>query len=331
MGVSHQNLHIRRLPIEIQTLILERMFIGEEIWADYAENFEVAEEDRFHDEPRWYSKRDGTGIECDTIPIYALESRTVEKFDAWNSIFAPKARIPWESHATFMFPSTLALLDVMLSKDFPPTRRSLIRRLVIDATPLPMYGTDMSSYVTHDLEHALRFISGLQVDTFVYRDVYLVHDDGWGRRALAYSLRGMLASNGWRNLDFMTVDTELKEEEVSSLFATAEKIRQQRNESDFNFFLPRNKVTTDENGHITGILTSNATTDTDDAETRGNRADLPLMKVVRGNSASLGPQTPGENSWGILEQLLQSMSWRDIRLKGKYLVDEGIENPNAHL
>lgn len=332
----------QRLPIELQTHILCSLLAEEEVWADYTEAVDFVDDDCLYEEPKRYTKRDSTAISCRNTPIYALDAQRVAQLEAWTSIFVPKARLPWEGQVTFNFMSPVAMLDVLLSDSFPFNRRSLIRRIKVNGYPLPLYGFDDISYTTHSFEYVLEIVTGLQLDTLVYENVFLREDDGWGRRALPYELEGMLASPGWQTLEFLTVRTELTSAEVDSLIKSAAGIRKSRDEPDFKFALPTTNVESDTNGQIwRARVQPTVTVPLQSAQRviihpRPDRIDFdgkvrPLMTAKRGTSADIQPRGLIEDSFGVLGELLKSMSWRNIRLKGKYLVDEGIDDPNRHL
>ena len=275
---------------------------------------------------------------------------TIIQFNAWKDLFQLDHQFAWESHVTFNFPSSVALLDVLSSDEFPTGRRSLLRRVEVFGSPIPIMAPDdsPSMYVPHELGVALPFITGLRLDTLIYKDAYR-RDGDPGRSYLSDELTSVSMSCGWHKLIFTcTQELVLDKNEIRTVETQAARIRQIRDEQDFELVLPeRSAVIQDLTCDLNSLDLSSASVAIKSPETQrpirdnlvgrdmsrvsGRRHRYMVMMAVRGKSADVLPNGKPFEAHSLLHNLLESMSWMDLRYSGAYLMEEGLDDPNSHL
>ena len=344
---------LRNLPVETQAQILQHVFAGEVICAEYTILVDVAEEDQLYEEEKYYDRCEKGVWSSHTTPIYGLSPERLEQFQSWSRLFVDDTHTHWESLVTFSFQSTVALLDVLLSDDFSPARRSLIRQIEVSATPLPLYGFHVDYYVTHSLEAALSCVLGLKLDVLTCKDAH-DRNDSRERHALGPELEGIIRSSGWQKLIYLGNDNpHFNESEIRSLLAVSEDIRRSRFEPDFAIHLPCISLSV-ENWHsgclgalqraslldFSQKVTKESITVREGVERRAytvsnSQSKCMIMHVTRGESADTQATCSPKSGTGygveILHELMATKTWRDIRLKGCHLADEGSEDPGRHL
>ncbi|KAJ3533156.1 hypothetical protein NM208_g8113 [Fusarium decemcellulare] len=218
MAKSQEN-PLRSLPIEIQRLILIPLLSSIEV-TPVRITSEGVESDEFN--------RD---------TIYRLAQRDVEKLSLYQTIFSTEAREPWESYVQFHFPSTVAMLDILLGPEFTPERRKLIKRVKYVAYPVPLYGQDHSCYMTHFPGNFFSLMTGLELDLLEYEDAYIANDDGWGKEGFTGDATMMIESPGWKRLEVTAEWIRLDEGDRQRFNDVVARIQTERNEPDFSYEL----------------------------------------------------------------------------------------------
>ncbi|KAF4978154.1 hypothetical protein FDECE_18260 [Fusarium decemcellulare] len=313
MAESQEN-PLYSLPIEIQRLILIPLLSSIEV-TPVRITSQGDESDEFtHD------------------TIYRLAQRDVEKLSLYQTIFSPEAREPWESYVQFNFPSTVAMLDILLGPDFTPERRKLIKRVKYMAYPVPLYGQERSYYTTHFPGNFFSLMTGLELDLLEYEDVYIANADGFAKMGLISDAEIMLGSPGWKRLEVTADWIDLDEDDKQRLNDMVSGIRTKRNEPDFSYELDVtvfSEARQDEDvGHQEEVGETNSDASSTTEELSWVEGQV-RMSVKRGRGADVAPQ--GERTSKVLEYLFGKWTWEEIRQAGKYLLDEAMDDPCAHL
>lgn len=334
-----QSLRLLSLPAEVQRLILKFIFSSSKIGCDYGAPIVFPTSDDESESNVATAivvyNRYKEAIVSDGVPIYELNKDEMLQLTQYNHLFDSDAHLQWESYVTFHFPSTVAMLDILLGPSFPVSRRALIRKLVVHGTPLPLYGFDKSSYVTHSCSSALQVIEGLQLRSLHYHDVYLRHDDGWGRMGYPVNLTGLLEVRGWQELKVFSPDPEFVEAEVNGLDERVKDINTAKPGFDMCFTIHTPvKISTDDGARLSVLNYSSHCTAMEastDVEDDMKDDELLVIAAQRSSSPQVTAEAGSEARWGLIPDLLAKMSWHELRMEGSYLVDEGIEDPCGHL
>ncbi|KAM5354962.1 hypothetical protein ACJ41O_001608 [Fusarium nematophilum] len=325
---------LHRLPIEIQRLILVSLLSsikvtpvrGGAIIADEESNLRNTSLFTFQD-------TEGNDFESDTIPLYKLPPQEIDNLNLYRSIFSPEAREPWESHVQFSFPSTLAMLDILLGPDFTPERRKLVKRVKYVAYPVPLYGDDPGCYTTHFPGEFFYWMTGLELDALEHKDVYIENDDGFGKMGFTCDAETMMAAPGWKTLEVLADWVKLQDGNRHKLESAAAEIRNERSEPDFSYDLEAvgGAEVGEGSGQGDGQGEEVDGTDSDGSntdESPGAEGHV-RISVRRGRGANVAPEGVGDSK--VLKYLFAKWTWEQVRLDGRYLVDEGIDDPCAHL
>lgn len=323
------------LPAEVQRLILRCIFSGAQVGCNYGPPIDLPSSEGESDNEVDFAKltlhdRYGEAIVSDVVPIYKLNEDETLRLTQYKYIFDPEARLSWEPHVTFYFPTTVAMLDVLLGPAFPVARRALIRKLVVHGYPLPLYVADKSSYTTHSFHDALRVIEGLRLDSLHYHDVYLPNDDGWGRMAYPTFLGGLPATRRWHELKVFSPDPKLEESEVQHLTEEVQRLNSSTEDSiDFQIHVPV-KIQTDDRASPSDILRRGSSASFD-VENDSHESEVLVMSAHRSIQVRTTSEVAAQHDWGFLPDLLIKMSWHELRKEGSFLVSEGVDDPCAHL
>ncbi|KAF4468174.1 hypothetical protein FALBO_4940 [Fusarium albosuccineum] len=317
---------LSRLPIEIQRLILILLLSSIEVTPVRGDAITVDEDVNPWMPGRFtYQDAEDKPFTSDSVPIYNLAHQDIDKVNIYRSLFSFEAREPWESHVQFSFPSTLAMLDVLLGPGFTPKRRKLVKKVKYLAYPVPLYGSNSSCYTTHFPGHFFCLMSGLELDTLEHTDVYMKNDDGFGKTGFMGDAETMMAAPGWKTLEILADGVKLTEDDRLGFKKLQSEIRVTRDEPDFAHDLDATDASedNDEEGDEAISNTSSASGELPHEEGQVR------ITVKRGRTANIAPE--GFSDSEVLKYLFESWTWEQIRLDGRYLVDEGIDDPCAHL
>lgn len=244
--------------------------------------------------------------------------------------------LDWESRVRFVFSSTVSLLDVLM--EWPQERVERIRRIKLLGTPLPLHKLqDPHGYITHFADSGLALLKGLQLDLLEYEDAYLPYDGSWGRDTVCHEMVNLMTTDGWKELQYQARQPYLLGQELEQLVNLARGIRQDREEPDYDFDLPSTPVIRDSDGRIEQLKDKeewearyDKAWDADEWQEKGAEAVL-VMTATRGKAARYAQLEHGSAVTDTMKGLFARMTWRQLRESGDYLVDDGTEDPSAHL
>ena len=298
------------------------------------------------------------------IPLHRLSAVDMRTISMYQALFAEAdndlVNFHWEGHVRFVFPSSVAMLDVLT--EWPRSRLSLIRRICLKAYPLALWPIDSSAhYVTILADMAIDALAGLRLDTLEYQCVFLAADDGFGRDAVFPAARAAMRSFGWRKLQIMMPEPYFQQCEVLEFVETAEEIKRERREPDFEIDLPTPPLRRDwDTGRIQGLAQLEewqqkyrALSSMGIAIERGSDASGPseeqrketwgeevLIRLIcrRGKDADIirpdrevNRIQPEGISSATLQALLERMTWKELRQSGDYLYSDGTDDPTEYV
>lgn len=342
MSSRSRRLNLGSLPVELQAQILTLVYCSVVLHSDYTESIDGGR----HAELQTFRLRNGSSLVSEQVPIYQLDSPTVRQLIGWGSLFAPNARVRWESCVTFHFPSTVAMLDVLLGPLFTTEQRSQVRHIDVIGTPVSLdldEHTGSTSYLFHDI---LPHLTGLNLHTLTYHEHLPARDPTFPSTAAAATtdhryrpemlrfLQDLSTSPGWKRLTVLSPNLRLSKRETNQLFEFIDEVRASRKEDNFQLTLPTTALTDKSNIVAVSQYISPATAAVYTNAGPGARNDIILgwrtrevivMTVTQTQHTSIkrNPRSNGQ----ALAQLLQTMTWHEIRKKGDYLLGEGRDGP----
>lgn len=243
----------------------------------------------------------------------------------------------WHPHVTYRFPSTVAFVDVL--SQWPESLVTSLRHAHVNNTPLPISTLDHSHYKTHDLAEALRLFPGLRLDHLVAENIWLrpngdEAEPGWHWSATVHDLTRLSQSCGWRKLSHVSGILCLYPREARELVADLERLRHDRHEPDMTWRLGPNRPQVRPDASETDIAEVRQWyKDHSDEPGLGRyleAADKQVTFSMRRSTHADYTQT-GADLDPELRKLMASVSWAELRETDVYLVDDGIDDPEAHL
>ncbi|KAH7022034.1 hypothetical protein EDB80DRAFT_693956 [Ilyonectria destructans] len=308
MAERHQN-PLRRFPIELQRAILTCLLSSIEIQPVPGDPIIFKQVDRH--EPGYCKYQDAQGNQhtSDTFPLYQFNKADIDKLNCYRSIFSVEAREPWETHAQFNFPSTLAMFDILLGPQFPTARRKLVKKVKLVGYPVPMFGNNHPAWHTHTLADFLPRMEGLELNVLEYIDVFFPSDDDRGRDLCIRVIQFFLQAPRWKMLQVRCHDLQLTEAERDKFEKLAEEIRRDRNEAGFRYDLD--------------VKTSRIKREENSDE--GEEEERLTIIVKRGRGADTSTKGPG-----IADFVLADKTWHQVRSDGSYIVDNGDKDPSDY-
>lgn len=340
MFVEPQPFRLLDLPAEVQRLILQIVFASTKLTCAYGAPYTPA------------LIRPGRV----NPPIYELDVEESLRLTQLKHIFAEDARVPWESFSTFEFPTTVAILDVLLAPSFPVKRRSLIRHMVVYGYPLPLYGLDQGSFTVHFTNDAIEALEGLQLETLEYRDICLRRNESIGGTVgYVRQLEGLLEMQGYRQLKVFSPDPRVTDDELDRWQHQTEVQRQELKEDNFVFEIhtavisssvSRRQISNDVNfpeaydeaetmaeGRLVGNLDGTVAIgqDTSIQEETWPGEDVLVMTVRRCSAARVIMKPIPKQGYTPLVELLNKFTWHEIRRNGSSLFSECTGDPCGYL
>ncbi|KAJ3529094.1 hypothetical protein NM208_g9918 [Fusarium decemcellulare] len=304
MTEQHEN-PLQELPIELQRNILVALLSSIEITPVLGDPFFFDEEHQDEGQKRkkdrfYYRDDQGKARQSDTTPLYQFNKVDIDKLGYYGSIFLPEAHEPWERHVRFNFPTCLAMYDVLLGPDFPPTRRKLVKKIKVSCYPIAMIGTIDKVFQWHFLDQSLNCVmDGLELDVLEYTDVFLPRGADENRRARIRGIYNILKAPRWKTLLVRSHELHLTTEERDKFGNLAEEIRDERDEPGFCCDLD---------------IATESPDRKQTAETSGED-ERPCIMAKRGVGADLSPGDPG-----FVTIVMTDKPWHELRLDGSYLV-----------
>jgi hypothetical protein len=267
--------------------------------------------------------------------------------------FSDEIKDEWHSEVTYHFPSTVAFLDVL--SQWREDQVCKLRYVHVIDTPLPLYAfDDRGFYVTHNFSQALPMFPGLQLDLLTIDNIWLLPSgeplDSWCFGATNGTIKRLLLTDGWKRLEYHSGILAFTPTQMDQLEAVVENHRIEQAEPDFSYGL----------GRVRPLLYSreNLLDPSEDPEDRDITAELvtqwyekhaeerqpsdldeyyptEVTELHVAMWAERGAQAKyiqdGSEISSTLESLKSNISWSELRRNDKYLVDDGLDNPTAHL
>lgn len=249
----------------------------------------------------------------------------------------------WHSKVEYSFYCSVAFIDVL--SQWPEWKVTALRYAHIEGYPIPLYRIDQAwGYTTHFVHDIFSIFPTLRLDTLTVENVWLCPDgeemEGWCLGATLAELHGLLASEGWKTLKYLSGTLGLLSRQVRELDEAVVAMRKARGEDKFTYRLQ------DLRPRLCGISSSDGQgnrvdedTDEDKAEVAQWEAEHPeprdeptvkevQMLAMRGTEDF---ESKVDDRSNMLKGLLEKLSWIEVRKAGRFLVEDGTEDPGAHL
>lgn len=249
----------------------------------------------------------------------------------------------WHSKVEYSFYCSVAFLDVL--GQWPEWKISTIRYAHIEGYPIPIYPVDLlDCYCTHLVPGILPVFPALRLDTLTVENIWLHEDgsefEGWCLGATFAEVNQLLVSGGWKKLRYLSGTLGFLSRHVQEIEQAVAAVKEKRGEEGFNYALSATRPRLcgiqhhDNQGNIT-----DRDTDEDKAEVAQWKAahpkprEKPTEKRIQ-MWASRGTdnyEPKVEDRTEYVKGLMERLSWIELRKAGKYLVEDGTDDPCAHL
>lgn len=313
------------LPVELRSQIFDSIFESTTIYVEPAE----------HDEN--YN--------------FALSSppKLTEKLNLVCHTFNNEIGDSWHKKVTYYFPNTVAFIDVL--SQWPEEKIKQMRHAYIAAYPLPIYHHNATFvYTTHFMSDALSMFPGLQLDTLTVENIWLEPNgdplDGWCLGATTIDIKCLLESKGWKEFRYLSGVLPLIPSEIRKLDERITKMKAERNEPGFEYRITRYRP------QLAGLQTVHPDGTVEEQDERNDRDEVEQWYKTHPEEPTQGQSLPedtekevmvwakrgtadyvqdGENIDPAIKELLDHKSWVQHRRDGGMLVDDGMDDPSAHL
>lgn len=249
----------------------------------------------------------------------------------------------WHSKVTYYFPSTVAFLDVLCQ--WSRQKLETVRHVHVCGYPLPLnsISEEHYGYCTHFINDALPILTGLRLDVLTVENVWLEPDgeeiEGWCLDATRDEVSNLLTSCGWKELRYLSGTLGLLVCQLHEIEEKVAKMKKERGDESFTYSIepvrPRlsGLVSHKVGGEVVEHDSAEDKAEVAEWESRDSALSRPLEKrvQVRAWRGTERYAQTGEERTEWISNLLEQMSWVELRASGKYLVDDGTEDFCAHL
>lgn len=327
------------LPADIRLLIYD--------WVFYSTTLE-AEQDTTPPEPHVQSAAE---IEADRVRykygdagnLFLTPDMPV-KLNLVCKLLNEEIRQSWHGKVAYSFPSTMAFVDVL--SQWSEQKIGSVRHIHVVATPLPLHHINHQPdyYSTHFVKDAPPIFVGLKLDLLTVENIWLAGDgepvDGWCLEAVWSDVYCLLAGNGWKEFRYLSGALTFSRKRLQDLKVGIADIMAARGETRYWFEIEESRPwypwqwKREESGAPVKdyyALAHGAELREWDAQHPHYVAPTEPSVQVRAKRGTSEYAQSGEQKTDVLRGLLEGLGWLEMREDGTYLVDDGCDDPTAHL